>query len=70
MELFHFPRKEITLFDAVLKHPFVWAGAGMLVRYAGETDKDYSFQRKMGVLVLAAGFAHLYFQRVEDAKVP
>jgi hypothetical protein len=50
-----------------IKHPFVWSGAGLLIRYAGDDSRSASLWRSLGVLSLAIGAAHTLSKR---AAVP
>lgn len=42
----------------LIKHPLVWSGTGLLVRYAGEPTTKASLWTGLGVLSLAVGVGH------------
>ena len=42
----------------LIKHPFVWSGVGLLIRYGGETTGRATVWKTLGVLALVVGIGH------------
>lgn len=42
----------------LIKHPFIWSGAGMIIRYGDDPTKSGQFWKTVGVLSLAVGLGH------------
>ena len=55
------------LLVTLVKHPLVWGGLGLLVRYEGRSDGDYGLSaatwRAFGAVSLGAGLMHAYSMR-------
>jgi hypothetical protein len=43
---------------SLIKHPLVWSGAGLLIRYSGDHTQKGGFWSTIGVVCLGIGVAH------------
>lgn len=58
------------LLVTLVKHPLVWGGLGLLVRYEGRSGADYGLSagtwRAFGAVSLGVGLMHIYATRTRE----
>lgn len=58
------------LLVTLVKHPFVWGGLGLLVRYEGRPDGDYGLTagtwRAIGAVSFGIGVLHATMARANE----
>lgn len=54
----------------LIKHPFVWSGAGLLIRYGDDPTQKGSFWTTIGLLSLGVGITHTIATKALEPSTP
>jgi hypothetical protein len=60
--------KKETLPERLVKHPFVWGGVGMLIRYKDDLSPKGQFWKTVGAISLAIGVSHALMTQTHDTS--
>lgn len=58
--------RDESLFMSIVKHPFIWGGTGLLIRYYDQEGAKATTLKAVGIVGVVGGLAHALFKQQQD----